>query len=602
MKEDKHSYLIAPLNMAYANINEQMILVENLKSLADSLDDPVTIDMYREYDDMMFGKKTLLCANEKTVITSKNEIGHLLHQANFEYEKIPELKFVTVDTTSTYLTLENGMHARCYSLHSTPNKLDAGWIYRIFQYCDFIRIFVKPLDASSYVSILRGSLKTAHLSAKKDTIDGSAMIEAMKEKVLNQNQSQIVSVRIVFGVLGATKKVLNLRSKTFHSRCKGMRVTVRHLPYADKTFLLSGRTDIYIETDSLHPIFPFMSSELSEKGGTAWGINVVTKRAVLYDYKKRRNYNIGIVATSGAGKSHTIKIIVSRAQKKYTDAFFFFVDIENEYVEFGRRLGFSISEIDTHVELGMDPFNYMSRYKAASLLADVLGVEKLTRYSMLKAAESAECTSVQSMIDIIGEQDKIDDTHHTKYLQILEIGHIKSLLAGKPSMNNSSIIALANSFAVNSDEHRLATRIALEFALQHATHLPKIVPKFIVLDEGWALFKDENTGESVEELARRARKYNVTIILATQNIEDVLKHAHALTLFNNSDTKIFLQHKANEMNALTDVLHLSEFEAHILIRAKKGEAMIHASENVVRCQFVADDKELELFNTNPNEV
>ena len=87
----------------------------------------------------------------------------------------------------------------------TPNKLDAGWIYRIFQYCDFVRIFVRPVNPSLYVSMLRGSIKTAHLSAKKDTIDGSAMIEVMKDKVLSQNQSQIVSVRVVFGVLGSTR-------------------------------------------------------------------------------------------------------------------------------------------------------------------------------------------------------------------------------------------------------------------------------------------------------------------------------------------------------------------------------------------------------------
>ena len=587
--------------MAYSNPDEQVLLVERLKNLADAITSQITIDMFREYDDIMFGKKQISCANEKTVITSREDISHILSQAGFGYEIIEELKFKVSESSQNHLTLQNRMLAQCHSLYSTPNKLNAGWIYRMFQHCDFVRIFVKPIKPESYISVLRGSLKTAHLSAKKDTIDNSSMIDVIKEKVLHQNISQLVSIRVTFGLVGRTKKDLHSRAKLFSSKAKAMRATVRHLPYSDRKFLQSGRTDIYVETDSLHPLFPFMSSELSEKGGTAWGINVVTRRAILYNYKKRRNYNIGIVATSGAGKSHTIKIIISRAQKMYPEAFFFFVDIENEYVEFGKKLGFSISEIDTNIRLGMDPFHYMSRYRAASLLADVLGVEKLTRYSMLKAAESEECTSVDTMIDIIKYTDQKNKTDHYSYLQILEIGPIHSLLSGEPTMRNSSIIALANSFAVNSDEHRLATRIALEFALQHATKLPKIIPKFIILDEGWALFKDDSTGESVEELARRARKYNVIIILATQNIADILKHQHALTLFNNSDTKIFLQHKSSEKSALTDVLHLSEYEANILIRAKKGEGMIHASENVVRCQFIADDKELELFNTNPNE-
>ena len=587
--------------MAYASIEEQVMLVGMLKSLADSLDGPITIDMFREYDDMMFGKKQISCANEKTVITSKDDISHILVQSGFTFERMEQPELDIEHSESSCIILHNGMRARCHSLYSVPNKLNAGWIYRMFQYCDFVRIFLRPIKPESYVSVLRGSLKTAHLSAKRDTIDGSSMIDAMKEKVLHQNASQIVSVRVTFGVTGITKKNLEERAKRFASKAKAMRATVRHLPYSDRRFLLSGRTDIYVETDSLHPLFPFISSELSEKGGTAWGVNVVTRRAVLYNYKKRRNYNIGIVATSGAGKSHTIKIIVSRAQKMYPEAFFFFVDIENEYVEFASRLGFSVSAVDANIRLGMDPFHYMSRYRAASLLADILGVGKLTRYSMLKAAEEEGCSSVDHMINLIKLSDRQNGTDHYSYMQILEMGPIRSLLSGRPTMNSSTVVALANSFAVNSDEHRLATRVALEFALQHATKLPKIIPKFIVLDEGWALFKDDSTGESVEELARRARKYNVTIILATQNIADILKHQHALALFNNSDTKIFLQHKAAEKDALTGTLHLSEHEANILIGAKKGEAMVHASENVVRCQFIADDRELELFNTDPNE-
>lgn len=601
LKKPKNSYLISPVNMAYSDLDEQVLLVERLKTLADSLDEPIVIDMFREYDDMAFGKKKLSCANEKTVITSKEDIAHLLSQAQFGYEKTTEKKFHISDTCMSHLTFKDGIIAKCYSLYSTPNKLDAGWIYRIFRYCDFVRIFVTPIDPAKYISILRGSMKTSNLSIKKDTIDSSGMIEIMKDKVLNQSASQIVSIRVVFGIMGRDKKDLDSRTKMFISKAKGMRATVRHLPYADKTWLLHGRTDFYVETDSLHPIFPFISSELSEKGGTTWGINVLSGRAVLYDYKKRRNYNIGIVATSGAGKSHTIKIILSRAEKKYPDAFFFFVDIENEYVEFGKTLGFSISEVDVNTHLGMDPFNFLSPYKAAALLADILGVATLTRYAMLKASEDSSCHDIESMISILEKMDEEKNTNHANYLEILRMGPIRSLLSGKPTMKDSTIIALANSFAVNSAEHRLTTRISLEFALMHCTKLPKIIPKFIVLDEGWALFKDESTGESVEELARRARKYNVTIILATQNIEDILKHPHALTFFNNCDTKIFLQHKSSEKNTLVNTLHLSEYEANCLIRAKQGEGMIHASENVVSCRFLADDRELELFNTNPNE-
>ena len=599
-KKKIHSYLVAPMNILYSSIDEQRMMIERLQHFVDSIDVPIIINMYREFSEIMFSKKPIKCSNDRVVITCKQDISMQLRMNGFEFEKVADMDFNIAASTPSYITLNGGQLARCHSLFSVPNMLVSGWIYEMFQFCDFVRIFIKPISPTKYPVLLRGSAKTAQLSLKNDMIDGRGMVEEMRARVLTQSLSKIVEVRVICGVVGATKKELLEREKTFLTRAKGVRATFRRIPNSDRPWLMHGRTDIRVETGSLHPLFPFISSELMENGGIAWGVNVVTNRAVVYNYRRRRNYNISIVATSGAGKSHTIKIIVSRSHKKFPNAFFFFVDIENEYVEFAKKLGFSVSEVDTTTQLGMDPFNYLSPDKSASLLAEVLGVSKLTKYAMLEAAET-DCHSVNKLIENVAKLDEVNKTSYAPELKILKLGSIKRLLSGKSTMAGSTVIALAHSFAVNSDEHRLATRISLEFAMHHAiSTVPRDTPKIIVLDEGWALFKDENTAESVEELARRARKYNVTIILATQNIDDIIKHEHALTLFNNSDTKIFLQHKSTEKNALQQQLHISDIEAEILIRASKGEAMVHASENTVRVQFIADDKELEMFNTNPN--
>lgn len=588
------------MNILYADIDEQKMMIERLQMLVDSLSEPIIINMYREFTDIMFSKKVLKCSNDRAVITSKTDISLLLRHAGFDYEEVADFDFEVESASTSTMVLKTGQHARCYSLYSVPNVLTSGWIYHMFQFCDFIRIFIKPINPSSYPTKLRGSMKSAELSYKNDQIDNTTMIHEMRGRVLDRSESKLVNTRVIFGVLGDNKKNVAAREKIFLARAKAVRLTVRRIPLADRVWLEHGWTDIMVETGSLHPLFPFMSSELMEQGGIAWGVNVVTNRAVVYNFQKRRNYNISIVATSGAGKSHTIKIIAARAHKKFQDAFFFFVDIENEYIEFAKRLGFSVSMVESTTQLGMDPFNYLSADKAASLLAEILGVEQLVKYAMLEAAEE-DCHSVEDLYQRVAELDKTNGTKYAPFLKILKLGSINRLLAGKPTLAGSTVIGLANSFAVNSEEHRLATRIALEYALHHAiSAVARETPKYIVLDEGWALFKDESTGESVEELARRARKYNVTIILATQNIEDILKHPHALTLFNNSDTKILLQHKSTEKNSLVENLHVSDIEAEILIRANKGEAMIHASENIIRCQFIADEKELEMFNTNPN--
>lgn len=610
----RHAYLMRPVNMIYAGEDRQRMLVGRLKTLADSLDSPVAIDMYREREEMMFGSRALQCSNERTVLSSHTDVSALLDQAGFAYERAPPPRYEVASSSAGHIVLANGLLARCYSLHGAPDRLRAGWIYSMFGSCDFARIFVSPVPASSHLQVLRAAGRAARDESRASGAMGGAGTAAeMRERVLGSGSSSIVSVRIVLGVMGRDGASLAARASAMLARARGMRVDVRRLPWADARWLRAGRTDIRVETGSLHPLFPFISSELYERGGAAWGVNLATGGAVKYDYKQRRNYNIAIAATSGAGKSHTIKIILSRARRMYPRAFVFIVDIENEYVAFGRSLGLAVCEASPGVRLGMDPFGYMTGYRAASLLASMLGVGPLARYAMIRAAEDGSCRSASDMVRLMEEADARDGTNHAPLAAILRMGPVRAVLDGEPMLGGggggsaghagggadaSTVLALGRSFAVNSDEHRLATRVALEFAIDRATRMPRDVPKYVVLDEGWALFRDEATAESVEELARRARKYNVIIVLATQNVEDIARHGHAMALFRNCDTKIFL--KLEERRQMADVLGLPDPEIAILMAAEPGEAMVHATDNVVRTRMVADEAELEMFDTNPN--
>ena len=600
-----HGYLMRPVNMIYAGEDAQRVLVGRLKTLADSLDSPVAIDMYREREEIMFGSRPLACSNERTVLSSHTDVSALLDQAGLAYERVSPPRYEVASSSAGHAVLANGMLARCYSLHGAPARLRAGWIYSMFCACDFVRILASPVPPAARLRAVRAAGRAARDESRATgAMGGAAAAGEMRERVLGGGSSSILDVRVVLGAMGRDAASLAARSAGLLSRARGMRVDARRLPWADARWLRSGRTDIRVETGSLHPLFPFISSELYERGGAAWGINLATGGAVKYDYKQRRNYNIAIAATSGAGKSHTIKIILSRARRMYPRAFVFIVDIESEYVRFGRSLGMAVCEASPGVRLGMDPFRYMAGYRAASLFAGMLGVGPLARYAMLRAAEDRSCRSAADMVRLMAEADDRDGTAHAPLAGLLRMGPVRAVLEGEPTLGGerggdaSTVLALGRSFAVNSDEHRLATRIALEFAIDRATRMPRDVPKYVVLDEGWALLRDEATAESVEGLARRARKYNVIIIMATQNVEDIARHPHAMALFSNCDTKIFL--KLEERRQMADVLGLPGAEAAILLAARPGEAMIHATDNVVRTRMVADEAELEMFDTNPN--
>ena len=270
-----HGYLMRPVNMIYADADRQRLLVARLKSLADSLDSPVTIDMYREREEMMFGSKPLPCSNEKTVLSSREDVSPLLDHAGFAYERVPAPRYEVAGSSAGHIVLANGLLARCYALHGAPERLRAGWIYGMFGHCDFVRMFIDPVSPSAYLQVLRASERSlrdaARVGGGGGTGGAGSMAAEMRERVLGSGSSRIVSVRVVLGVMGADARSLAARSSAMLSRARGMRVSVRRLPWADKGWLRAGRTDMRVETGSLHPLFPFISSELYERGGRGVG-------------------------------------------------------------------------------------------------------------------------------------------------------------------------------------------------------------------------------------------------------------------------------------------------------------------------------------------
>ncbi len=62
-------------------------------------------------------------------------------------------------------------------------------------------------------------------------------------------------------------------------------------------------------------VFPFLTSEVGHPTGVPLGINKQTGEPILFDnfHPSLTNYNMVIFAKSGAGKSVTMKTLISRS-------------------------------------------------------------------------------------------------------------------------------------------------------------------------------------------------------------------------------------------------------------------------------------------------
>jgi conjugal transfer ATP-binding protein TraC len=93
------------------------------------------------------------------------------------------------------------------------------------------------------------------------------------------------------------------------------------------------KDDLYVysnmNTSPLSACFPFISSDLSSNDGILYGVNRHNSSLIIYDRFDLENANCVVFATTGAGKSYTVKLEILRSLMMGTSIIV--IDPEQEY-------------------------------------------------------------------------------------------------------------------------------------------------------------------------------------------------------------------------------------------------------------------------------
>lgn len=105
------------------------------------------------------------------------------------------------------------------------------------------------------------------------------------------------------------------------------------------------------------------------------------------------------------------------------------------------------------------------------------------------------------------------------------------------------------------------------------------IKKRIVCDEAWMLVNknmagNEYTSQFLETAARRIRKRNGGLLVASQNFVEFANNEQGKAVLTNAVVNIFLRQDATDIDALQDTFKLSDGERNFLLAAKKGELLI----------------------------
>lgn len=131
---------------------------------------------------------------------------------------------------------------------------------------------------------------------------------------------------------------------------------------------------------------------------------------------------------------------------------------------------------------------------------------------------------------------------------------------------------------------------------------PKI-KKRIICDEAWMLVNrnmagHEFTAQFLENCARRIRKRNGGLLVASQNFMEFADNPQGKAVLTNTVVNILLKQNPTDIDAVQEVFKLSGGEKQFLLTAKRGEMLIRMNDESSLVLAYPFPDELRLISTN----
>ena len=384
-----------------------------------------------------------------------------------------------------------------------------------------------------------------------------------------------------------------------------------------------------MNTSPIATSFPFSSPDLTDDHGILYGINRHNDSLVIFDRFDLPNANATVFATSGAGKSFTVKLEILRSLMFGTDVFV--IDPENEYVELCKTVGGTFIPLSLQSSNRINPFDLPMAVRgedaqtgetlrsAAITLHGlfklmlgtltpsedgVLDKAILDTYALkgitLQTPDPSKITppTLSDLVDVLKTTE--GGEHMAQTLKKYTEGSFAGLFdqATNVELNNTMIV-----FQIRDLEEQLrpiAMYVVLNFLWNRIR--ADFKKRFLVIDEAWNLMQHEDSARFLYGLIKRARKYWLGVTTITQDIEDFVNSPYGKPIITNASLQILLKQSATAVDNLQKLFYLTDGEKYLLLNSDVGQGLFFAGNKHVAIQIVASPKEQSIVTTKPEEV
>lgn len=142
--------------------------------------------------------------------------------------------------------------------------------------------------------------------------------------------------------------------------------------------------------------------------------------------------------------------------------------------------------------------------------------------------------------------------------------------------------------------------IALSWTWEKFVKKNPLIKKRVVCDEAWMLVSPnmsgyEYTSQFLETTARRIRKRNGGLLVASQNFREFTDSPQGRAVLSNAAANIFLKQDSSDIDAVQDTFKLSDGESDFLYSANRGEFLLRVEGESTVGYAKAFDFERELI-------
>lgn len=387
--------------------------------------------------------------------------------------------------------------------------------------------------------------------------------------------------------------------------------------------------------------FLFNTNTFIDKNGYCFGINQNGGIIIFNIWKKdydRTNSNMVIVGSSGSGKSLATKHIIYNELPRTK---LLIIDPEAEYTYLSKNLkgkiiecggsnsGYTLNPLQVRINKDDEEnlnalaihFQFLHTFfeilfpsltdiefsMLDKVLEELYLKFNITTNTDISKIENTEFPLLEDLYYLL--EDKNKEEYKPEYEKLLSlirpisIGQASSLWNGYTDITVDTGLTVFNT--KNMQEFQIQYKRAQYYNIMSFAWeiISKNKDEFdcLIADECHVLV-DPNipqTLEYVRNISKRARKYNSSIIVITQSIEDFLNEKIKLygqSLLANSTYKLFFKMDGQDLRDVVKVFNLSKKEEELIYNAKRGECLLSAGNRKIFVNVKVPNKELQVID------